>query len=211
MRKILIQDDLNAVEKHLKQFEINTGCELLIVVADTSDPYPAASLRFGIISSFLLSLTLSYYYHFENAWPWPVLMLVLTLIFTWIGHFPWAKKLALSDWEINRECREKALEYFHTLGTSKVSHKVTAMIMLSIFEHNIQVLVDEKLQSKLDSTQLNELIKVMQNHFSRGNIALGLMSSISLLEEKILKQFSGKVSELPPSELCDTVHFINHS
>ena len=62
MRKILIQDDLKAVETRLKQFEANTGCELLLVIADASDPYPAASLRFGLVGAIVSSLIFSYYY-----------------------------------------------------------------------------------------------------------------------------------------------------
>jgi uncharacterized membrane protein len=127
---------------------------------------------------------------------------------TWIGHFDWAKKHALSDWETNRETREKAIEYFHTLGTSRVSHKVTAMIMISTLEKNIQVLIDEKLKSKIQQSDLDELVQNMQSHFKKGDTGLGLSSSIKLLEEKITKSFTGKVSDVPPSELSDIIHFI---
>lgn len=211
MRNILIQDDLRLVENRLKDFESKTGCELLLVIADASDSYPAAPMRFGLVATFFSTLIFSYYYSFEHAWLWPLSFLVLFLLFIWIGHFRWAKKLALSDWETSRECREKAIELFHTLGTTKVSHKVTAMIMLSTLEHNIQVLIDDKLKTHLTPDELNQLIEMMKIHFREGNVGLGLINSISRLEEKILKDFGGKVSEISPSELSDVVHFISHS
>lgn len=210
MRNILIQDDLKLVEDRLKQFESRTGCDLLLVITDYSDPYPAASLRFGVVGAFVVSLAFSYYLEFQDSWMWPLFFLVLSLVLTWIGHFSWAKRLALSDWETDRECKEKAIEYFHTLGTSRVSHKVTAMIMLSSLEKNIQVLIDEKLKTHIDQIELQELIKLMSAHFKQGNIGLGLIQSIDRLEHKILNDFGGKVSETSPSELSDTVHFINH-
>ena len=55
MRNILIQDDVALVESRLKQFESNTGCELLLVITNASDPYPGASSRFGLVGGFVLS------------------------------------------------------------------------------------------------------------------------------------------------------------
>lgn len=211
MRNILIQDDLKLVEDRLKQFESRTGCDLLLVITDYSDPYPAASLRFGLVGAFVVSLAFSYYLEFHDSWMWPIFFLVLSLILTWVGHFSWAKRLALSDWETDRECREKAIEYFHTLGTSKVSHKVTAMIMLSTLEKNIQVLIDEKLKTHIDQHELAELIKLMSGHFKEGNIGLGLTQSIQRLEDKIMAEFGGRVSNATVSELSDIVHFIRHN
>lgn len=208
MRNILIQDDVALVESKLKQFENNTGCELLLVITNASDPYPGASWRFGLIGGFVLSLIFSYYLEFHQGWMWPVSFLLVSLFMTWVGHFAWAKRLALSDWEIQRECKEKAVEYFHTLGTSKVSHKVTAMIMVSTMERNIQLLIDEKLKTQITQAELDELIEIMKTHFKAGNVGLGLINSIDKLEKKIVADFGGKVSDAHASQLSDTIHFI---
>lgn len=210
MRQILIQEDVKLVEDRLKKFESATGCELLLVITNSSDPYPAASLRFGIVAGFLVAFTFSYYLEFHHSMLWPLSILLVTMLMIWVGHFSWAKRLALSSWEIQRECREKAIELFHTLGTSKVSHKVTAMIMVSTLEKNIQLLIDEKLKKEITQEELNELVNIMKTHFKQGNVGLGLISSIDKLEAKILKDFGGKVSEVSPSELSDTIHFIHN-
>ncbi len=209
MRKVLIQEDVKLVEDKIKTFEANTGCELLVVVTDAADAYPAASWRFGVISGFLIGLVFSYYFEFHHSLLWPICFLGLILFMTWIGHFSWAKKLALASWEVERECKEKALELFHTLGTSKVQHKVTAMIMVSILEKEIEVLVDEKLKTQLSDTDLKNLISIMQKHFVEGHMSLGLIQSIQSLEDKILKDFGGRVSEAFPGELKDCIHFIH--
>jgi uncharacterized membrane protein len=209
MRQILIQEDVTLVEDRLKAFEKATGCELLLVVANSSDPYPAASTRFGLVAGFVLTFIFSLYLDFHHAWPWPVSFFIVTLIMIWVGHFSWAKRLALSDWEVDRECLEKSIEYFHTLGTSKVSHKVTAMIMVSILEKRILILVDEKLKAKINQQDLDELVVQMKKHFKEGNSGLGFIQSIGNLEEKILTAFSGKVSEVNAGELKDTIHFIH--
>ncbi|MCM2351748.1 MAG: hypothetical protein NDI69_17155 [Bacteriovoracaceae bacterium] len=208
MREIIIQEDVALIESRLKAFEANTGCELLLVLAKSSDEYPAASWRFGILSGFALTFIFSLFFEFHHSYLWPVATLLVTLFMTWIGHFNWAKRFALSELETEREFSEKALEYFHTLGTSKVSHKVTAMIMVSILERKIVVLVDEKLKSKISQSELDELVTIMQKHFKAHHMGLGFIESIASLEEKILKDFGGKVSDARPSELKDTLHFL---
>lgn len=209
MKGMLIQDDVKLVEDRLQQFERNTGCELLLVVANTADPYPAAPWRFGFISAFLISMAFTYFFEFQQALLWPVSFFLLLALMVWIGHWPWAKRLALASWEVERECTEKALELFHGLGTSKVAHKVTAMIAIFALEREIEVLVDEKLKEKISKPDLDELVQIMSKHFSEGHMGLGLVHSIQCLEEKILKDFGGKVSDVPPSELKDTIHFLN--
>lgn len=208
MREILIQDDVKLVETRLKQFEAATGCELLIVITNASDPYPAAPWRFGVVSGFMLSLLFAYYFEFHQVLLWPVSFFLVTLLMTWIGHFDWAKKYALAEWEVARECREKAIELFHSLGTSKTTQKVTAMIMISVLERRIEVLVDEKLKSEITQAELDELVDIMKKHFVKGHMGIGLVQSIESLEVKILKDFGGKVSSISPTELKDTIHFL---
>lgn len=208
MKQLLLQDDIKHVEDRLKVFEQNTGCELLLVCAKSSDLYPAASWRFGILSGFALTFIFSLFFEFHHGYIWPIAMLVATAVMVWVGHFDWAKKFTLSDLETDRETQEKAIEYFHTLGTSKVSHKVTAMIMVSILERKIIVLVDEKLKTEITQAELDELVQIMQKHFREGNMGLGFTQSIDSLETKILKDFNGKVSDVNPSELADQIRFV---
>jgi uncharacterized membrane protein len=208
MNAIMLQDDVKAVEARLRQFEERTGCELLLIVAKQSDEYPAAPFRFGLVTAFLFNLVFSHYFEFHDAELWPVLFLVTMVLFTWIGRFPQVRKFALSDWEVVREVKEKAIELFHTQGSSKVSHQVTAMIMVSVLERQIQVLVDKTLMEQLSQQELDDLVLIMQKHFRSGNMALGFTESITSLEEKILKDFGGKVGTKNPGELKDTILFL---
>lgn len=208
MKDILRQEDVRLVEDKLKQFEAATGCELLLVHAKTCDAYPGATWRFGILGGVALAFAFSLYFDFHHNSLWPLITLAFILLMSFIGRYDWAKKLALSDVEVDRECFEKSVEYFHTLGTSKVSHKVTAMIMVSVLERKIMVLVDEKLKSEITQPELDELVDIMKKHFKAGNIGLGFVQSIESFQEKILKDFGGRVSEAQPSELKDIVHFV---
>ncbi len=209
MKNIFLQDDILLVESRIRDFEDKTGCELLIVVADECDPYPAAAWRFGALSTFLITFIFSYFFEFHSSWMWPLGIFSTLFFMTWVGKHPFAKRLSLSDWEINRECREKAIELFYTLGHSKVSHEMTAMIMISRLERNIQVLVDEELRKEITQQELDELVIVMREHFKAGHMALGLCASIEKLESKIVLDFGGKLNTKFSSELPNKIHFIS--
>lgn len=210
MDKLLNQSDKNKVNDAIKKFEAATGAELLFVITNSSDPYPAAILRFGIITSFLSTFFFSLFFDFYQSYYWPLLSFSTFILFTLMGRFSWAKKMALSKWEIDRETKEKAVEYFHTLGTSKVSHKVTVMIMVSLLERRIQILVDEKLKEHLKESDRNELIQLMSTYFKSNDHFSGITKAIDLLESKILEKFKGKVSEHHQSEISNSVYFITH-
>lgn len=203
----LNQEEILNIESNIKKFETTTGTELLVVIAKQSDPYPAASLRFGFISSFLSNLILSYYFELAHQTLWPILFLGSFLFFSWIGHFSWAKKMALSTIEIKRECKEKAIEYFHSLGTQKVNHQATVMLMISILEKRIELLVDEKVKEKISQNDLEELITLMTGYFKNQNFSAGILTSIQVLENRIIDKFSGKVMDTNPDYLTNTIHF----
>lgn len=208
MKNFLTQDDVSTIEARLKTFEEKTSCELLLVLAKASDDYPAAPWRFGVGFGIILTFIFSLFFEFHHAYFWPILTLLLVFIGTWIGSFHWAKKFALTDLETKREFSEKAIECFHTMGTSQVSHKVTAMIMVSLLEKTISVLVDEKLKARISTDDLDQIVETMKNEIKRTTLAHGYLKSMTLLEEKILYSFNGKVSSTPPSELKDTIIFL---
>lgn len=208
MNRILPREDIELIEARIKTFEVETGCELLLIHAQSSDEYPGASWRFSVLSSFILHFIFSIYFDFEHTYFWPLSILTSTLILVKAGQIPWVKRLTLVDQETNRECHEKAVESFFNFGTSKVSHKVTAMIMVSILERKIIVLVDETLKAKISQQDLDELVLIMTIHFKSGDMKGGFLKSIEDLQSKILKKFGTKVSEISPSELKDEIIFI---
>ena len=208
MKQLMLQEDIKLVEDRIRQFEERTGCELLLVMAKESDIYPGAIWRFGVISSFLICFIFSLFCEFDHATLWPLLFIFTTFVMVIVGKSSFAKRMTLSDIEADRETQEKALEIFHTRGTSKVAHKVTAMIMASILEREIIVLVDEKLKTEITQGELDQLVNIMKPYFKMGNMAAGFIESINALEEKIVKDFGGKVSSVAPLELHDQILFL---
>lgn len=209
MKKILNQNDIELVEAQIKKFEDATGSDLLLIITDSSDPYPAAAWRFGFISTTIVSFVFAYYIEFTHPLLWPLFFSVLMIIMTLIGKCSWAKRLVLAFWEVERECKEKAIELFHTYGTSRVTHQVTAMIMISLFEKEIEVLVDKKLSEKITNEDLEKIVHKMREEFKQGNFTTGLVESMNILEDKILNRFQGKVCDQTDLELHNSIIFLD--
>lgn len=208
MKQMMLQEDLQVVQDRLRAFEKKTGCELLLIVAKAADEYPGASWRFGVIAATLTSVIFGYFFEFQHQLSWPLFFIVLTMCFVFVGNYQFFKRFALNSQEVDRETQEKAIELFHTLGSSKVSHKQTALILASVLEKRIVVLVDEKLKTELSQDELDHLVTIMQPHFKKGDMARGFISSIEALEEKILKDFRGQVSDAGPDELKNEIIFL---
>lgn len=202
------KDDIFLIEERLKVFEMNTGCDLLLVVAKNSDQYAVAPWRFSVFSSCIALYIFSLYSNFSLPYYYPISFSLLLFLTYFIGKISFVKKIFVKDEEIDQECHEYAIKNFYQLGISKIAHKVTAMIMVSLWEKRISVLVDSTLKEKISQEELDELVDMMKIHFKKNDYRNGFIASIDSLEKKILKDFGGKVTELNVRELSDKVHFI---
>lgn len=202
------KDDIFIIEERLKKFELNTGCDLLLIIAQQSDKYSVAPWRFSVLTSCFTLYLFSLYSDFLHAYYWPISFSLLLFSTHFLGRFNFFKKFFIKEDEIDHECYEFSVKNFYTLGLSKTTQKVTAMIMVSLFEKKITVLIDELLKEKITQEELDELVKIMQIHFKKDDFKNGWLASINSLEDKILKDFEGKVSDQNQSQLSDKIHFI---
>ena len=210
MNSMFKDEDIQILEKQLRSFEDNTGCDLLLVVANSSDQYATATWRLAFLSSFIVTLMLSIFFDLAHNYYWPLLFFFLTIIFLFLGNIAFLKNLLISDDEIDKRTYEKAVTYFYTLGVSQISHKVTVMIMLSLLEKKIILLIDEKLKEKISQKELDSLVSEMQFSFKKGAMQEGIMNCMLKLERKILLDFGGKVADTPLVELSDHIHFVRN-
>lgn len=214
MKNLFTQNDIELIENKIKDFESNTGCDLLIVVRKESDDYSGQAWMFSVFGSFILTFVLiiisSYlelHLELKALYFWPFISLTLTLILFKLSNFMLIKSLLINDLDCEKKCLEKAIHSFYTLGVTQVTHKVTALIMLSVLEKKIVLLVDSKLKEKIDQNELNDLINQMKKNFKVRKFSQGLIETIEKLKSKILHDFGGKVTNLSNNELSDKIHF----
>jgi uncharacterized membrane protein len=208
--KFLNKNEEKQIENQIEDFENKTGAELLLIVAKASDPYPAATLRFAIISSFLITIILTMIFEFDHITYIPFVSIIILAIMIVIGRFKEFKSLTLSKLETDRETDEKAAELFYIFSSSKTHHNQTCMLYISLLERKIHLKIDSALKEKITQAELEEMIFHVSKEFQEEHFSKGIIDMIQVLEKKILEQFPETLGK-SPNKLHNKIEWVNFS
>ncbi len=189
-RSILSKDDELLVNQKITEFEKNTGVELLIALSKSSDPYPAAGLRFCIGLFILFSFISVFLFTVSELWIFLVFQLGLLLLGALLGRIPIFRRAMLTGLEIEREVKEKATEIYYLHGRASLDQGPCALIYLSFWEKQLQILVGQTLSKQLHKKELKNISGKISHHFADKNYFIGLCESIDNLETAIKEKFS---------------------
>lgn len=206
--KILNKHEEEEIKEKVVEFENNTGAELVVAIANESDPYPGAVMRLSLFFSLFATLLLAYIVEFAYAYIYVLAQFLFTFLFLPLGRINAIKHLALVDSEIDREVGEKALEVFFVHCSEKSSHSNEILLYTSMFEKKVEILVGKSLKEKLSQETLDSVVAIMKEDFAQKSYAQAYKRAISLLEEKVLEAFPEKVSEIRANELKNDILWI---
>lgn len=185
---ILSKKEQVDIEESIASFEEKTKTELLIAIANKSDPYPASILRFSILSTFALSFFASLGVEFKDSLLLIISMFILFLILLLIGRIPFFRNLFLSKKEMEREVHEKAFEVFNQRVHSKIATRKNILFYISKLERKFVILFDEEVKKELPKETLNGLVSQVKENFSKKEFFQGLNNSIEIISEALKKE-----------------------
>lgn len=178
--------DVTSVDQKIQQFEENTGYELIVAGTSSSDPYPGAYWRGGVLLGLLLSGVI---FHFYEIHPHSLEILItgVTILAAVAGLcVSQLHRYFVVPAEAQRETSEKAAELFSHFQSQNLGHQASILLFFSLQEHKIHLLVDSELKVKLSQEDLNETVRLMIPHFKQRNYVQGISASVATLEEKVL-------------------------
>lgn len=188
--------DVQQIEKRIGSFEANTGLELIVVATRTSDPYPGAYWRGGLLIGTLLAFVLFHYYEFHpHTWEIATTALLIALS-AHILRLTQFHRFFITLPEGARESSEKAAQAFSHFQSQSKGHDASILVFFSMFERKIHLLVGRELKDKLSQEDLDQTVQLMTTHFKQGKYAQGIEASIASLEERVLS----KVGKRPVGE-----------
>ncbi len=193
------------IEELISQFEKLTGIELFISIAKSSHPYPAATLRFAIISALLFSWATNAYIEISPAFLLLVYFFILLFPFVIIGRTPFFKRFGLSNYEMEREVKEKSVELFALHG--QTSHGKIILLYISILEKEFELLVGPSVLETVNQESLEKLSLLLSQEFKKGSAENGLMQMIQALQE----HFKVENPEQTPNEIGNHIHWFDFS
>lgn len=207
--RFLNKNDEPVVSNAIATFEQTTGAELVIAVAKSSDPYPAATLRFAIISGLIISMLMTFFIEISYDFLWIAVYFFTLIIMVPIGKLSFFKRQTLTDTETNREVNEKAIEKFFELCTTKTDHKVSTFMYISLLEKKLVLLVDEGLKEQFDQEQLDSITEKLTHHFQQNKFKDGLLELIESIQNEVLIAFPEKCAQISSDQIHNQVFWID--
>lgn len=206
MTKLAPFNAAEASEK-IQNFEAATGRELIVVACGSSDPYPGASWRGGLLLSLLATGIFTYFFELEPH----VLEILMVGVGAWIFqlllHFTGAQMFFALAKEKERETAEKASDFFQRFQSNQLAHQASVLLFFSLAERQIHLLVDRDLKDKLSTEDLLEIVTLLQMHFKRQSFGAGLGAGIELLQKKVLEK-AGKNPHPSSNDVPDRVFWM---
>lgn len=177
---MISKHELEQINELLLEAEKKSHSELVPMVVERSDDYPAAHFRSAIIVSFIFSLVLYF----------SPLTIINPIYFLWIqvpglflgyllGNVSWVTKLLTTKREIEIEVYQRAIEAFfeHNLHMTKRHNGV--LIFVSLLEHKIQIITDSGVKAKIDQKIWDEIVNDFGQKVSKSTLSEALKEAIS--------------------------------
>ncbi|PLX82516.1 MAG: hypothetical protein C0614_06145 [Desulfuromonas sp.] len=194
-------DERQRIEAAVKAAESKTSGEIVQMVVDESYDYPRAELVGGGIMALALGLFVSWSIGHDSIWWFLPAFIVAYFIFSQaIRNFPDLKRRLINPAEFDVEVREKALVSFVEQGLHETRDKTGILILISLFEHRVQVLADSGINAKVPEHTWDEIVDIITAGLKSDDACAAVCKAIERCGELLKDQFpvtADDVDELP--------------
>ncbi len=150
------------VEDAVKAAEKTTSGEIVPMVVDSSYEYPRAELIGGGSLALALGLVGSWAFGNESIWVFLAIFVPgFFLLQQLIRQQPDLKRKLIHPDELTAEVKEKALVSFLEQGLHETRDKTGILILISLFEHRVQVLADSGINAKVPEQTWDEIVTLI--------------------------------------------------
>jgi putative membrane protein len=188
----LTTENKKLITEAVKKAESQTSGEILPVILQKSDFYPAAHFRLSIVVGMLFAITFYYNYDFTD----PITLLWAQLPGMILGYclafIPFFKRVFTTKPEMNEEVHQRAIEVYFENHVSMTRDRTGIMIFVSLLEKKVEVLADCGINSKVDKEYWNELVASLITDISTGKKVEGMISAIESCGNSLTKDFPRK-------------------
>jgi putative membrane protein len=155
-------EEQQQIEAAVKAAENKTSGEIVPMVVDQSYDYPRAELIGGGMMALAFALFVSWAVGDESIW-WflPVFFVVFFIFQPLVRNLPSLKRKLIRPEELDEEVYEKALVSFVEQGLHETRDKTGILILISLFEHRVQVLADSGINAKVPEHTWEEIVEVI--------------------------------------------------
>ena len=195
------KEEQQKIEAAVKAAEETTSGEIVPMVVDASYEYPRADLIGAGSLAMAVGLLVSWAVGGESIW-WflPVFIVGFFAFQQLIRNWPDLKRKLISPDELTEEVREKALVSFVEQGLHETRDKTGILILISLFEHRVQVLADSGINAKVPEHTWEELVETITAGLKAGDACTAVCKAVERCGELLQEHFPIKdddSNELP--------------
>lgn len=156
------EEEKQQIETAVRAAEQTTSGEIVPMLVDESYDYPRAELIGGGMLALSFALLVSWSLGNESIW-WflPVFLVVFPIFQRLIRNLPDLRRRLINPEELDLEVREKALVSFVEQGLHETRDKTGILILISLFEHRVQVLADSGINAKVPEHSWDEIVAIV--------------------------------------------------
>jgi len=189
------------IKEAIKKAESNTSGEIVPVILDQSDFYPAAHFRLSLLFGIIFALICYYTYDFDD----PIILIWIQVPGMILGYLlafiPFLKRQLISNAEMQEEVYQRALQVFYENKVSMTKDRTGIMIFISLLERRVEVLADCGINEKVEKDYWNNLVNWLIKKIKEGNKIEGLVSAIDTCGKSLMEFFP--IKEDDTNEVSD--------
>jgi putative membrane protein len=199
--KFFNKEEQQKIEAAVRAAETKTSGEIVPIVVDSSYDYPRAELIGGGTLALAVGLIVSWLFGGESIWWFLPIFIVGFFVFQQlIHHLPALKRKLIHPDELTEEVKEKALVSFIEHGLHETRDRTGILILISLFEHRVQVLADSGINEKVPEHTWEELVDIIVAGLKSGDSCTATCQAIERCGELLQEHFPRKhddTDELP--------------
>jgi len=195
------KEEQQKIEAAVKAAESKTSGEVVPMVVDSSYDYPRTDLIAGGTLALASGLIFSWAVGGESIW-WflPVFIVGFFVFQQLIRSLPDLKRRLIHPDELTAEVKEKALVSFIEQGLHETRDRTGVLILISLFEHRVQVLADSGINEKVPEHTWEEIVETIIAGLKSGEACTATCQAIERCGELLQEHFPRKhddTDELP--------------
>jgi putative membrane protein len=195
------EEQKQRIEAAVREAEARTSGEIVPMVVDESFDYPRAEILGGGLFALATAVTLSWAFGHSSVWVFlPLFVLFYFPFKLLIGATPALKRRLIPAAEIDAEVQEKALVSFLEQGLHRTREETGILILISLFEHRVQILADRGISSVVAQQEWDDIVARITAGIHAGRTTEALCEAVRRCGDLLQERFPARhdnVDELP--------------
>ncbi len=179
------EEEKKRIKNTVKKVEDTTSGEIVTYFVKKSDNYYEASYIAASISGvvaiiFLNILSQLWLLPFEFNMLTYGLIIVAFMLFTFLSvqFVPFLKRAIISEKRETQMVLKRATEAFITEEVFNTKDRTGILIFISEFEHNVEVMADSGINSKVEQTAWNNVVQIIIDGIKNNKTTDGIVAAI---------------------------------